>query len=56
MEQKKKSGYASYKRFELEQKLKPQLGAITNISTDIVANLSKKSVGKMSSEKSIEKS
>lgn len=56
MEQKKKSGYASYKRFELEQKLKPHLGEITNISTGIVATLSKKSVGKMSSEKSIEKS
>lgn len=57
MEKRKhKHGYANKKRAELFDKLKSVLGKITNRSTGIVANLSKKSLDKMTSEKSIEKS
>ena len=51
-----KHGYASRKRSELFEKLKTVLGKITNISTGIEANLSKKSVDKMTSAKALEKS
>ncbi|WP_298535356.1 hypothetical protein [uncultured Treponema sp.] len=52
----KKQGYANFKRAELFEKLKLTLGKITNISTGIEANLSKKSLDKMTSAKAIEKS
>lgn len=51
-----KEGYVHKKRIELLKKLKPKLGKIKNIKTGIVANLSKKSVDKMTSAKAIEKS
>ena len=56
MSDKTKTGYASYKRKMLFEKLKPVLGKITNISTKIEANLSKKSLDKMTSAKALEKS
>ena len=52
----KKHGYANYKRQELLTKLKPVFGKLVNISTGIEANLSKKSLDKMTSAKAIEKS
>ena len=52
----KKRGYANYKRQELLNKLKPVFGKIINISTGIEANLSKKSLDKMTSAKALEKS
>lgn len=52
----KRRGYANYKRQELLHKLKPVLGKLVNISTGIEANLSKKSLDKMSSAKTLEKS
>lgn len=51
-----KHGYANYKRAELLKILKPFLGKLKNISTGIEANLSKKSLEKMTSAKSLEKS
>ena len=51
-----KQGYANYKREELFNNLKNVLGKITNISTGIEANLSKKSLDKMTSAKALEKS
>ena len=51
-----KKGYASQKRAELLKKLKPAFGKIKNISTGIEANLSKKSLDKMTSAKALEKS
>ena len=56
MEETKKHGYANYKRQELLNKLKPVLGKLVNISTGIEANLSKKSLDKMTSAKALEKS
>lgn len=53
---KQKHGYANYKRAELLKILKPFLGKLKNISTGIEANLSKKSLEKMTSAKSLEKS
>ncbi len=50
------NGYANKKREELFQKLKTSLGKIRNKSSGIVANLSKKSLDKMTSAKSLEKS
>ena len=47
-----KHGYANYKRAELLKILKPFLGKLKNISTGIEANLSKKSLEKMTSAKS----
>lgn len=52
----KKEGYVHRKRLELLEKLKPYLGKIKNIKTGIIANLSKKSVDKMTSAKALEKS
>lgn len=52
----KKEGYVHRKRIELLEKLKPYLGKIKNIKTGIIANLSKKSVDKMTSAKALEKS
>lgn len=49
-------GYASYKRHELFEILKPDLGKILNKQTGIEANLSKHSVDKMTSAKALEKS
>ena len=49
---KQKHGYANYKRAELLKILKPFLGKLKNISTGIEANLSKKSLEKMTSAKS----
>ena len=54
MEEKK--GYVHFKREKLFKELKLTLGKITNISTGIEANLSKKSLDKMTSAKAIEKS
>ena len=51
-----KKGYANFKRQELLEKLKPVLGKIVNIQTGIEANLSKKSLDKMTSAKALEKS
>ena len=51
-----KHGYANFKRAELLKLLKPFLGRIKNISTGIEANLSKKSLDKMTSAKALEKS
>lgn len=51
-----KTGYANRKREELFEKLKTVFGKITNISTGIEANLSKKSLDKMTSAKALEKS
>lgn len=51
-----KGGYANRKREELFQKLKTTLGKIVNKSTGIEANLSKKSLDKMTSAKALEKS
>lgn len=56
MEIKKYHGYANYKRQELLKKLKPVFGKLVNISTGIEANLSKKSLDKMTSAKALEKS
>ena len=47
-----KHGYANYKRAELLKILRPFLGKLKNISTGIEANLSKKSLEKMTSAKS----
>lgn len=52
----KKRGYANYKRQELFIKLKSVFGKLVNISTGIEANLSKKSLDKMTSAKALEKS
>ena len=52
----KKHGYANFKRAELFKKLKSTLGKLVNISTGIEANLSKKSLDKMTSAKTLEKS
>ena len=52
----KKRGYANYKRQELLNKLKSVFGKLVNISTGIEANLSKKSLDKMTSAKALEKS
>ena len=49
-----KHGYANFKRAELLKFLKPFLGRIKNISTGIEANLSKKSLDKMTSAKALE--
>ena len=49
-------GYASYKRTQLFEKLKLSLCIIINKSTGIAANLSKRSLDKMTSAKAIEKS
>lgn len=51
-----KVGYANRKREEFFQKLKTTLGKIVNKSTGIEANLSKKSLDKMTSAKALEKS
>ena len=51
-----KHGYANFKRAELLKFLKTFLGRIKNISTGIEANLSKKSLDKMTSAKALEKS
>ena len=51
-----KKGYENFKRQELLEKLKPVLGKIVNIQTGIEANLSKKSLDKMTSAKALEKS
>ena len=48
-----KQGYANKKREELFEKLKTVFGKITNISTGIEANLSKKSLDKMTSAKEL---
>ena len=49
-------GYTSYKRKELFESLKPDLGKIRNKQTGIEAILSKHSVDKMVSAKALEKS
>lgn len=54
--QQKKQGYTSKLRTELKQNLKESLGLHKNKKTGIEANLSGKSVDKMSSDKAIEKS
>ena len=51
-----KTGYAARKREELLKRLKTVFGKITNISTGIEANFSKKSLDKMTSAKALEKS
>lgn len=51
MNETRKRGYAHYKRQELLNKLKPVFGKLINISTGIEANLSKKSLDKMTSAK-----
>lgn len=51
-----KIGYANKKREALFEKLKTSLGKIVNKSTGIEANLSKKSLDKMTSAKALEKS
>ena len=56
MNETRKRGYAHYKRQELLNKLKPVFGKFINISTGIEANLSKKSLDKMTSAKTLEKS
>ena len=56
MNKTRKRGYAHYKRQELLNKLKPVFGKLINISTGIEANLSKKSLDKMTSAKTLEKS